>query len=92
MPLNDLDLDLAWKRAFVDSKKQFVPDYLDLKDYKRNLDDNLENLRSRLTIGFRPQVPLTIDQPKSNFSLRPGLVINIEDRIVYQALVDFISP
>lgn len=92
MPLNDLDLDLAWRRTVIDSKKQFVPDYLDLKDYKSNLDENLENLRSKLTIDFRPQVPFTIDQPKTNFSLRPGLVINIEDRIVYQALVDFISP
>jgi len=32
------------------------------------------------------------DQPKKNFSLRPGLIIDIEDRIVYQALADFIAP
>lgn len=92
MTLDELDLDLAWKRVVNDSKNQFVPDFLDLKDYERNLSDNLKNLKSRLTADYEPLIPLIIDQPKKNFSLRPGLAINIEDRIIYQALVDFIAP
>ncbi|VVB86198.1 Reverse transcriptase (RNA-dependent DNA polymerase) [uncultured archaeon] len=92
MPLKSLNLNLAWKRVHVDSKKQFVPDLLYLKDYERDLKINLDNLKARLSSDFHPQAPMTIDQPKSNFSLRPGLAINIEDRIVYQALVDYIAP
>ncbi len=92
MPLNSLNLNLAWKRVQKDSKKQFVPDLLELEDYERDVKKNLENLKARISPDFRPQAPLTIDQPKSNFSLRPGLAINIEDRIVYQALVDNIAP
>ncbi len=90
--LDELNLNLAWKRTVIDSKKQFVPDLLDLKDYERNLKKNLENLKAKLSPDFHPQPPLIIDQPKSNFSLRPGLAINIEDRIVYQALIDYIAP
>lgn len=92
MTLNELDLNLAWKRMVYDSRNQFVPDLLYLKDYERNLDECLKNLKLRLTADFKLQKPLTIDQPKKNFSLRPGLAIDIEDRIVYQALADFIAP
>jgi len=70
MTLEELDLDFAWKRVVYDSKNQFVPDFLNLKEYERNLSENLKNLKLRLKADFEPKKPLTIDQPLTPPDLR----------------------
>ena len=92
MTIDVLDLNLGWRRVVKVSKKQFVPDLLSLKDYNHNLNDNLNKLKSSLSVDYQPHKHFFIDQPKANFSLRPGLVINVEDRIIYQAIIDYIAP
>src|SRR5574341_336866 len=89
-----LDLSKAYRRVQHDKNDDTWPDIVGYRDYGRELDENLENLRTRLTrpASYEVSLPLGIDLPKRGFTLRPGLVPMIDDRLIYQAVADFLSP
>lgn len=89
-----LDLELAWRRVKKDQSKpgiDFIPDLLSYDDFERDIVANLERIKKSLDEGYEPSNLLEIDVPKRGYSIRPGSNQKIEDRIVYQALIDFIS-
>lgn len=86
-----LDLELAWKRVKRDQYNDLLPDMLELKDVDYDIKDTLDNLRNQLDKGYQPSDAMHIDVPKKAYTLRPGCSMIPEDRIMYQAVVDFIS-
>ena len=90
-----LSLDLlkrAWHLARNDAQNDFIYDSYRYNDYAFRLEDNLKGLLLRLeSETYRPQPLLRIDVPKSTLTVRPGSVIEIEDRIVLFAILCLIA-
>ena len=91
-----LSLDLlkwAWHLARNDSRTDFVLDPYRYNDFAFRLDDNLKGILLKLESGtYRPQPLIEIDVPKSSLSVRPGTVMEIEDRVVLFAILCLIAP
>lgn len=95
MPLNEiLDLNKAFRRIEQDKRDDAWPDVLGYRDVKRHLGEIFENIQHNLQNPnqYHANRPSLIDIPKRGFSLRPGIVPQIEDRIMYQAIADFLAP
>jgi len=82
---------LAWKRVKKDQYDDFLPDILDLRDITHDEKNTIDNIKGKLDQGYEPFPPLYIDVPKKGYAPRPGCALMPEDRIVYQAVVDYIS-
>jgi hypothetical protein len=78
----------AWKRVLADAQDDILPDPIDYADYRHNAAPHIERTRRMFREGFHSRDLLRIDAPKRGFTLRPGTTLLIEDRLVYQALVD----
>jgi retron-type reverse transcriptase len=91
--LDHLDLEKAFRRVDSDRRDDAFPDIVGYRDYKKNLDENLGILRTKIqSLGrYKTDLPLTIDLPKRGFTLRPGIVPLIDDRVVYQAIADLLT-
>ncbi len=83
-----LSWSTAWKRVLSDARNDLIPDPLDYADYKRNAAPHIERARRMFRQGYTPHDVFEIDVPKRGFTLRPGTTLLIEDRLVYQALID----
>jgi len=95
MSLNEhLDLHKAYKRIQQDKRDDTLPDIANYRDYERLLNENLEILRSQIHIPnqYQAKTPSFIDIPKKGFTLRPVALPKIDDRIIYQAVADFLAP
>jgi Retron-type reverse transcriptase len=92
-PQDNLDLPKAFRRVDSDRRDDAFPDIVGYRDYKKGLEVNLSALRERIKdFGkYKADLPLSIDLPKRGFTLRPGLVPLIDDRITYQAIADLLS-
>jgi retron-type reverse transcriptase len=78
----------AWKRVLNDSQNDILPDPLEYADYRHDARPHVERARRLMKQGYQPRDVLRIDVPKQGFTLRPGTTLLIEDRLVYQALID----
>ena len=85
-----LNLELAWKRVKKDQNDDFIPDMLELRDITHSEKTTLDNIKDKLDRGYEPSPLLQIDVPKKGYVPRPGSSLSPEDRIVYQAIVDYI--
>lgn len=86
-----LNLELAWKRVKNDQYNDLLPDILQLMDVDYDIGATLNNIRERIKKGYQPSAALHIDVPKRTYTLRPACTMVPEDRILYQALIDFVS-
>ena len=63
------------------------------EDFAFWLEDNLKIILTELQRGdFRPKPLLKVDVPKSSLAVRPGSVVDIEDRVVLFAITCLIAP
>lgn len=86
-------LKRAWHLARNDSRTDFIYDSFRYNDYAFRLEDNLKGLLIKIEAGsYYPQPLLEIDVPKSTLAVRPGTVVEIEDRIVLFAILCLIAP
>lgn len=95
MPLKDhLDLHKAYKRVQQDKRDDTLPDVVNYRDYERLLKENLEILKSQIENPkhYLTKAPAYIEIPKKGFTLRPVAAPKIDDRILYQAIADLLSP
>lgn len=95
MPWTDnLNLNIAWNRVLKDMSDDPYPDLLHYKDVQTVWDDFRDNLVADVSSGnvYRPQLYKPIEIPKRNFSLRPAGAMHIRDRLLYQAIADFLAP
>jgi len=86
-----LDLELAWRRVKQDQYDDFVPDVVEFRDVEQCKTTVLSDIEQALDRGYIPVELLRIDAPKKGYTLRPCTYMTVEDRIVYQAVVDHIS-
>jgi len=86
-----LDLELAWRRIKSDTYNDIIPDILKYKDVEYDKKTTIKNIKRKLDEGYEPSELLMIDMPKKGYTLRPGSNMVPEDRIVYQAIIDYIS-
>jgi len=95
MPLHEiLDLSKAYRRVQQDKRDDPWPDIVSYRDYERVLEENLAILHTQISNpnAYQARQTLHIDIPKKGFTLRPVAVPAIDDRIIYQAIADFLSP
>lgn len=92
--LSDIDLlRRAWHLARDDSRTDFMFDVYRFADFAINLDDHLRGIAHSLSSGtYHPKPLFSIDVPKSTLSVRPGSVLQIEDKIVLWAITCLIAP
>jgi len=87
-----LNLERAWRYVYQDRKSDFVaspPVYAAVRSSPAGV---LELLRAEIRSGqYRPSPVRIIDVPKPSHTTRPGGVLALKDRILYQALVDSIA-
>jgi excisionase family DNA binding protein len=70
----------------TDLSEAWVPDVLRFRDQTENRDLVIVEARRRISDhGFLP--PRRLDVPKTPFSSRPGLLLDLPDRVAYQAAV-----
>jgi len=86
-----LDLELAWRRIKKDQYNDMVPDVIELRDIERDKKNTIDRIKKNLDSGYEPSPLIKIDVPKKGYTLRPASYMNPEDRIVYQAVIDYIS-
>jgi len=89
-----LDLRKAFRRLQQDKRDDAWPDVVGYRDYRREKETNLESLSAKVAVpgSYQASLPLGIDLPKRGFTLRPGIVPLVEDRILYQAIADLLAP
>jgi len=88
---DQLDLKNAFSRVESDLRDDVLPDVVGFRDFKINLDENLEAIQKNIA-GDKKYLalpPLLIEKPKTNYAVRPGIVPDITDRVTYQAIADF---
>lgn len=93
MELEDL-LQVAWKRIKVDRKTDFLIgnfEYVVYEKFKEELVKHVAEKFKREGKDYRPEPLRKIRVPKSSHTTRPGAVPTIDDRIIYQYLVDEIA-
>ncbi|TMB94753.1 MAG: hypothetical protein E6J42_11230, partial [Chloroflexi bacterium] len=87
-----LDLERAWRRVWKDRSTDFVNPPIIYSAVNANRTALLDQLTGELESGeYRPAPARIIDVPKPNHTLRPGAILNVKDRVLYQALVDVIA-
>lgn len=87
-----LDFEKALRRVKYDSRYDFIQFPVELTVFEEFADDNLQQIidtikqEQYVVEGLR-----RIWVPKRNFFLRPGSIPHIDDRVLFQALVDNIA-
>lgn len=86
-----LDLERAVKNVDIDIRGDWYRDPWGWPEVRWALKRDPETFTKRLNSeGVRRCAP--IDVPKENFAVRPAIVLDPIDRVIYQALVDRLSP
>src|SRR5687767_11363506 len=84
-----LDWELAVRRFERDTQDDFFPDPLNHRDIlhfaRRSISEVLD------LAAYQPEPSESWDVPKPNFTFRHVIHLSPVDRIVYQALVDFVA-
>lgn len=89
-----LDFQNAFRRVDSDKRDDAWLDVVGYRDYKRELTENVRVLQAKVQRSnqYSTDPPFVIDLPKRGFMLRPGIVPAIDDRVVYQSIVDMLTP
>ena len=89
-----LDLNKAFRRIEQDKRDDAWPDIVGYRDIKRQLNEFLGTVQSKIRepLSYMATAPSMIDLPKRGYTLRPGVVPQIDDRILYQAIADLLAP
>ncbi len=87
-----IDLPRAWRRVWRDRSTDFVVPPLAYTAINARADEFLALLGAELDSGrYRPSSVRVFEVPKPNHTTRPAGILDIKDRILYQALVDRVA-
>jgi hypothetical protein len=87
-----LNWERAYKRVLKNSQSDFVPLRFDYWLLDQNPKGFIERAQKVLRDGrYNPSPLKIIEVPKSDLTTRPAAIAELDDRIIYQALVDSIA-
>jgi len=85
---SELDLDEAMLSVLRESRHDEIPDVIRHADFNLAWPELREDLSTRLRNGtYTPRTPRIVEVPKSELATRPMAVLDMTDRILYQALM-----
>jgi hypothetical protein len=91
--LDDLDLLTAFRRVRFDSQYDFIQFPVEVAIFEHHLADRVQFLKNAIQQDeYAVKNLRTIWVPKRNYLLRPGSLPHLDDRVVFQALVDKVAP
>lgn len=83
-----LDLELAWRRVELDRPDRcFVTHPYLFSWIESDLTGWLDGVRRKIEAGYQPHDCLICREPKGNWMVRPGSVLDIEDELIYNAIL-----
>ncbi len=94
VPIELLDLELAWKRVKLDiPHRVFVRNPFEVQLLEKDLSSYLNHLTEKIQKDrYYPKSMYVCDVPKGEDLLRPGSLLSVEDRIVYYACLGACLP
>ncbi len=91
--IDRLNFQRAFRRVKHDSEYDFIQFPIELRIFEDKFDENIDFLKSSIKQGnYSVKSLRKIWVPKRNYLLRPGSIPALEDRIIFQALIDEIAP
>lgn len=91
--INTDNFKIAWKQLKETFSEDLVKDPFEYLDYEINLEDNIWNLVTKIKNDkYTPKRPLIIQFAKGKGLYRPVAILNVEDLIVFQAIIIRIAP
>ena len=83
-----LNLDLAWRRILFDRPERvFVSHPYLFELIELDLPDWLARLKQRIIEGYSPSSCLAVNVPKTDWQVRPGGYLRLDDEVLYAALI-----
>lgn len=87
-----LDLGRAWRRVWRDRASDFVVPSLVYYAIRSDSAAFIDSLRAELLSGRYVASPVrVVEVPKPNHTTRPAGILDVKDRVFYQALVDQVA-
>lgn len=91
--IDDLDFRLAFRRVKRDARYDFLQLPIEIAIFEEFFDDNVSFLIESIKQGtFSIRGLRKIWVPKRGYFLRPGSIPYLEDRLLFQAIIDRIAP
>ncbi len=91
--INPDNFKIAWKQLKETFSKDLVKDPFEYLDYEINLEDNIWNLVTKIKNDkYTPKRPIIIQFAKGKGLYRPVAILDVEDLIVFQAIIIRIAP
>src|SRR6476659_5341718 len=91
--IDELDFITAFRRVKYDAQYDFLQFPVELSIFEYFFEDNVNYLKESIkqgTYSFKSLRKIWV--PKRGFFLRPGSVPQLEDRVLFQAIIDKIAP
>lgn len=90
--IDALDFDLAFRRVLNDISDDPYPSLTHYKEVIRIKDEFIHEIEEKMKSDqYSYGVYRELAIPKKNFTMRPAGAINVSDRVIYQAMIDFLS-
>jgi len=84
-----LNYELAWRKIKFDFKDRCFVTFPYMEDLiESDLDNWIDRIRNKIRNNeYHPKITEIIDIPKANWHIRPANVLEIEDMLIYAALI-----
>lgn len=90
--IDDLDFDKAFKRVKYDARYDFLRLPIEISIFEAHFEENIKFLKEAIEQEkYEVKNLRRIWVPKRGYFLRPGSIPHLEDRILFQAIIDKIA-
>jgi retron-type reverse transcriptase len=90
--VEELDFDLAFRRVKQNSVFDFLQLPIEVEIFERYFDENIKFLKEAINQGdYKTKSLRRIWVPKRGYFLRPGSIPYLDDRILFQGVVDKVA-
>lgn len=91
--VDELDFKTAFRRVKYDAQYDFMQLPVELEVFEHFFEENIRYLKESIQQGiYAPKGLRKIWVPKRNCFLRPGSIPHLEDRVLFQAIIDKVAP
>lgn len=91
--INIKHCEIAWKQLKNTFRKEIIRDPFEYLDYEVHLEENLWSLVTKVNNhSYIPKKPIIVQFAKSKGLYRPVAILDVEDLILYQAIIIKIAP